>query len=94
LADRRRAVETAPCAGRLGVEGPSAIVDAVAAFDGEILGVRRDAQEVDLTIDYRLSEGWWKSFWLRVRGSWLNVWGTSRDGAEVRVILRYDFPIL
>jgi len=50
--------------------------------------VRRDAQEVGLTIDYRPSKGWWKSFWLRVRGSWLNVDGTSRDGAEVRVILR------
>jgi hypothetical protein len=33
------------------------------------------------------------SFWLRVRGSWLNEESADRNGSEIRVILRYDFPV-
>jgi hypothetical protein len=79
---------------RLGVEGLSVIMNFVAAFDGELLGVRDDAQEMDLTLDYRIKEGLLKSFWLRVRASWLSVDATGRDGTDVRVILRYDFPVI
>ena len=46
-----------------------------------------------MTIDYRVKkEGWMKSLWLRVRGSWLNDESADRDGTDVRVILRYDLP--
>jgi hypothetical protein len=69
-------------------------VNFAAGFDGKIDGVSTDAQEVDLTIDYRLSEGWLESFWLRLRGSWPNEESAVKDGIDVRVILRYDFPVL
>ena len=67
------------------------IVNFVAGFDSELDG---DAQEVDVTLDYRIGEGWLKSFWLRVRGSWLAEEAADRDGTDVRVILRYDFPVI
>ena len=78
----------------LGVDGLSAIVNFVAGFDGKLLGVRGNGQEIDVTLDYRVKKGWLKSFWLRVRGSWLSVESTDRDGTDVRVILRYDFPVI
>jgi hypothetical protein len=77
----------------LGADGLSVIVNFAAGFDGKVDGGRSDAQEVDVTIDYRVKkEGWMKSLWLRVRGSWLNDESADRDGTDVRVILRYDLP--
>ncbi len=78
----------------LGAEGLSAILNFVAGFDGERLGVRSDSREIDLTLDYKVRGGWLESFWLRVRGSWLQDDEASRDGSDVRVILRYDFPVI
>ncbi len=80
----------------LGVPGLSAIVNVVAAFEGRpSRGARRkDAQEVDLTVDYKLKGGWLDSFWLRVRGSWLHEQQSERNGTDLRVILRYDFPAI
>lgn len=78
----------------LGIDGLSAIVNFVAAFDGEVLGVRRNAREVDLTLDYKLEQGWLESFWLRIRGSWLSEQGRDRDGTDFRLILRYDIPVI
>ena len=78
----------------LGVDGLTLIANFVAGFDGELLGVRDDAQEVDATLDYRIPEGWFRGFWLRIRGSWLNEESAGRDASDVRVILRYDFPVI
>ena len=79
----------------LGVDGLSAIVNSVAGFEGKVDGGRSDRQEVDLTIDYRANEeGWLKSFWLRVRGSWYNDQSADQDATQVRVILRYDLPVI
>jgi len=78
----------------LGVEGLSSIVNFVAAFDGKVQGVRHNAREVDATIDYRVKKGLLKSFWLRVRGSWLTEESRQQDGLDVRVILRYDIPVI
>jgi hypothetical protein len=80
--------------GGLGAHGLSAIVNFVAAFDGKRLGQRRDAQELDLTIDYRISEGWLENFWLRLRGAWLHEESAEQDGIDVRVIFRYDIPVI
>jgi hypothetical protein len=77
----------------LGVDGLSAIMNFVAGFDGVSDGVRGDAQEIDVTIDYRVKKGLLNSLWLRVRGSWLNEESADRNGTEIRVILRYDFPV-
>lgn len=79
----------------LGVEGLSAIVNFAAGFDGKVAGGRSSSQEVDLTLDYHVTkEGWMKSFWLQLRGSWLNDQTADSDGTQVRVILRYDFPVI
>ena len=79
----------------IGADGLSAIANFVAGFDGEVDGGRSDRQEADLTIDYRVTkEGWLKSLWLRVRGSWLHDQSADQDGTQVRVILRYDLPVI
>jgi hypothetical protein len=78
----------------VGIQGLSAIVTFAAGFDGKVDGGRSDAQEVDVTIDYRVKHGWLESFWLRVRGSWLNDELAESDGTEIRVILRYDLPVI
>jgi hypothetical protein len=72
----------------------SVIVNFVAGFDGEVLGDSRDGQEIDLTIDYRPKRGVLRNFWLRLRGSWLSEDGAPQDGTDVRVIVRYDFPVI
>jgi hypothetical protein len=78
----------------VGAEGLSSIMNFVAAFDGKVLGVRRNAKEVDLTIDYRLKKGFMKSFWVRLRGSWLTEEASDSDGIDVRVQLRYELPLI
>jgi hypothetical protein len=78
----------------IGIAGLSFIANFVAGFDGELLGVRSDAQEVDATLDYRIQEGWFKNLWLRIRGSWIHEETAGRDGSDVRVILRYDIPVI
>ena len=32
--------------------------------------------------------------WLRVRGSWLHEENRPQDGSDIRVILRYDLPVI
>jgi len=79
----------------LGADGLSAIVNFAAGFDGKVDGGRSDAQEVDVTISYRMTqEGWLNGFWLQMRGSWLNDQSADSDGTQVRAILRYDFPVI
>ncbi len=80
----------------LGVPGLSAIFNAVAAWDARpSSGSRsRDSQELNLTIDYKIKQGWLESFWLRVRGSWLHEQRTQQNGTDLRVIFRYDFPAI
>jgi hypothetical protein len=78
------------------VTGLSAIVNFVQGWDGRVLGVRGDAREIDVTLDYRLPPGLglFRGLWLRLRGSWLDDERTDKNGTDVRAILRYDFPIL
>jgi hypothetical protein len=81
---------------RLGAPGLSAILNYVEAWDGRVLGLRDDARELDLTIDYRIPErfGWYQGLWLRLRAAWLDRERTDKHGTDVRVIVRYDFPVL
>jgi hypothetical protein len=79
---------------RIGVDGLTVIVNFVAGFDGKFLNERRRSQEIDATIDYRITRGFLKNFWLRIRGSWLSEQGTEQDGTDVRLILRYDIPVI
>jgi hypothetical protein len=80
---------------QVGWSGFSVIANFVAAYKGENLaGRHRDRQEVDLTVDYRPPEGALSGFWLRLRASALAEEEEDRIGTDVRIILRYDFPLL
>jgi hypothetical protein len=70
------------------------IMNFVAGLDGELNGVSVDRKELDLTIDYRVKEGFPKNFWLRFRGSWLDEDFADSDGTDYRVILRYDVSVI
>jgi hypothetical protein len=78
----------------VGIPGLTVIMNFVGGFRGKAFGVRTDSQEVDVTFDYKIQEGPLQSFWLRLRGSWLREDAFDRDGTDVRVILRYDFPVI
>jgi hypothetical protein len=82
--------------GRIGAPGLSTILNFAQGWDGMEFEGPRKASEIDLTVDYRVPTRHkiFQGLWLRVRGSWLHVEGRERDGSDVRVILRYEFPIL
>ncbi len=63
-------------------------------WDGVVLGKRRDARELNVTLDYRIGRGVLESLWLRLRASWLKEVGMPQDGTDFRVILRYDLPVI
>jgi hypothetical protein len=63
-------------------------------FDPLTLVDGADEQELDLTVDYEIKEGRWRGFWLRLRGSALDVEGTKDTAWQVRLILNYALPIL
>ncbi len=79
---------------RLGLTGLSMIFNFVAAFEGEIRGEHRRAQEFNATIDYRLQRGELRNLWLRARAGWLNEESAGSDGTDFRVIVRYEFPVI
>jgi hypothetical protein len=63
-------------------------------FDPNTLIPGADEQEVDLTVDYKIEDGRWRGFWVRLRGSVLDIDGTDNKAWQVRAILNYDLPIL
>jgi hypothetical protein len=78
----------------IGVDGLTVIANFVAGFDGKSKEGRRNSQEIDVTLDYRIEQGFLENFWLRARGSFLTDNETDRDGTDFRVIVRYDFPVI
>jgi hypothetical protein len=101
--DFNRADETAWLIGAsydfrsLGLRDLSAFVNFARGTGGRDiqLGVdQANEQEVNLTLDYKITEGRWRGFWFRVRGSLLRRDRAERDAREVRVVLNYDLPIL
>ena len=78
----------------LGIDGLTAIANFAHSWDGVVAGVRGEAREFNLTLDYRIEGGWLESFWLRVRGAWINEEAAAENGTDFRVILRYDFPVI
>ncbi len=82
---------------RLGLEGLSAYANYAEgsdARDAESGASLPGQKEADLTVDYRVGEGRWRGFWLRIRGSLLDVDGERNMSKEVRVIINYDIPAL
>ncbi len=79
---------------KLGIEGLSAIANFAQGWDGVVAGVRGDAREIDLTVDYRIGRGVLESLWLRLRASWLHEQAAPQNGTDFRVILRYELPVI
>ena len=82
---------------RLGMSGLSAYANfarGVGARDADTGAALGDRTELDLTVDYRVKEGLWRGFWLRLRGSLLKEDGADERSKEVRIILNYQIPVL
>jgi hypothetical protein len=63
-------------------------------FDIETLLENASERSLDLTVDYRIEEGRWRGFWVRVRGSVLDREGAETTAWQARVILNYALPVL
>ena len=56
-----------------------------------------DQVEYDLTLDWRLDQGWSDRLWVRVRGAWVDQdddYPTANDFFDFRIIVNYDFDVL
>ena len=56
-----------------------------------------DASEFDLTVDWRLNQGWSEKLWVRLRAAWVNqddAYPKSDDLFDFRIIVNYDFNLL
>ena len=80
--------------GYVGAPGVSLIATYAQGWQGQVAGIRSDERELNVSFDYRVGRGVFESFWLRLRGSWLQQISAGGDQGEVRVILRYEPPLL
>jgi hypothetical protein len=78
----------------IGVTNLSAIANFAQGWEGRTAGVRVDAREVNVTVDYRIGSGVLESLWLRVRAAWIEESIAPKDATDVRVILRYEIPVI
>jgi hypothetical protein len=82
---------------RLGLQNLSAVVNYAEGYgardplSGSSLPNKR---EFNLTLDYRVQEGRLRGFWLRIRGSLLDIDGVDRTGKQLRVVVNYSIPVL
>ena len=56
-----------------------------------------DASEFDLTVDWRLNQGWSEKVWVRFRGAWVRQdedFPGADDLFDFRIIVNYDFDLL
>ena len=56
-----------------------------------------DAAEFDLTVDWRLNQGWSEKVWVRFRGAWVRQdedFPGADDLFDFRIIVNYDFDLL
>ena len=56
-----------------------------------------DNTEFDLTVDWRLNEGWSEKVWVRFRGAWVrydDAYPGKDDLFDFRIIVNYDFDLL
>ena len=56
-----------------------------------------DNTEFDLTVDWRLNEGWSERVWVRFRGAWVHQddgFPGADDLFDFRIIVNYDFDLL
>jgi hypothetical protein len=56
-----------------------------------------DQKEYDLTLDWRLDQGWSDRIWVRIRGAWVDqdsYFSGANDFFDFRIIVNYDFDVL
>ena len=56
-----------------------------------------DQTEYDITLDWRLDEGWSDRLWVRLRGAWVDQsddYPGANDFFDFRIIVNYDFDVL
>jgi hypothetical protein len=81
----------------LGWDGLSAFAnyaEGYGAIDADTGASLPDRRELDVTLDYRVTKGPLRGFWLRLRGSVLDVDGDRKTHDVVRAIINYDIPVL
>lgn len=52
-----------------------------------------DKYETDVTIDYKVQDGWLNGFWVRLRSAFINEDGKGTT-EDYRIIVNYEIPIL
>jgi outer membrane porin, OprD family len=76
---------------RQGLEGLSGFLNFAQGFGAKGLP---NEQEVNVTIDYRVSKGALNGFWFRIRHAWLDEMDGNRTIKDFRVELNYDLSLL
>ena len=80
---------------RIGIPHVSGFVNFVNGWDADVLGrSQQSSRSVDATLDYKVREGFFRGFWLRLRGSWLGDPAASGPATDVRLIINYELPLL
>jgi hypothetical protein len=82
---------------RIGLEGLSAFANLAAgcgARDAATGLSLPDQKELDVTVDYRMPEGRFRGFWIRLRGGFVDQKVTGDSVEEYRVIVNYEIPLL
>jgi hypothetical protein len=84
--------------GRLGLKGVSVFANYARGGNAREAVSRAslpDQDELDLTLDYKIQEGSLRGLWLRMRGAFVQERNRgSRSQNELRLILRYELPVL
>lgn len=82
---------------RVGLDGLSAFASFASGRGIVDPGTRMslpDEREIDVTVDYKLPEGRFRGFWVRLRGAYLDEAGMDDWSREYRIILNYEIPLL
>lgn len=82
---------------RIGLKGLSAFANFAAGYGARdpMAGVSLpDQKELDVTVDYRMPEGRFQGFWIRLRGGFVDQKVTGDSVEDYRVIVNYEIPLL
>jgi hypothetical protein len=82
---------------RIGLKGLSAFTNIAAGYDARDAATGLslpDQKELDVTVDYRMPEGRFRGFWIRLRGGFVEQSVTGDSVEDYRVIVNYEIPLL
>lgn len=80
--------------GGIGINGFKAIANYGQSYDAVLLDDRIRAKEMDLTLDYRGQNGWWKGLWVRLRQAWRQESWTDEDLYQIRFQVFYTLNVM